>query len=134
MMKKLNRFRHLMYKIKIQDELVCKLGTDKKPVYVEPIHKLTDLSDEKAKLEESEDHIRDIKVAAAKDRKEFLKRARGEVAEEMAEARREAEKSHSRNSIGAMQGKKATDKKVGDKKTGNKKVKNDTKPVRRNSI
>ena len=57
----------------------------------------------------------------------------------MAEARREAEKSHSRNSIGATQGKKATDKKatdkkVGDKKTGNKKVKNDTKPVRHNSI
>ncbi|MBQ8116920.1 MAG: hypothetical protein IJ147_02485 [Lachnospiraceae bacterium] len=52
LVKKLNQFRHLMYRIKVQDELVCKLGTDKNPVYVEPIDQLVDLRDEKVKVEE----------------------------------------------------------------------------------
>ncbi len=71
MLKKLNRFRHLMYRIKVQDELVCKLGTDKNPVYVEPVAQLTDFTEEKAKLIEC-----DVLDQCYKDLKEPSERVR----------------------------------------------------------
>ena len=52
-MKKLNNYRHLMYKLKQQDERICKIGTDRRPVYVEPLEENTDFTSQKVILTES---------------------------------------------------------------------------------
>ena len=51
-LKKLNQFCHLLYKIKQTDKNICKIGTDKNPVYVEPIDEDTDLTASKTKVKE----------------------------------------------------------------------------------
>ncbi|SEP76985.1 hypothetical protein SAMN02910369_00588 [Lachnospiraceae bacterium NE2001] len=52
MMKKLNQFCHLLYKTKQNDEEVCQLGTDKKPLFVEPYTKGTNLTNGATKAKE----------------------------------------------------------------------------------
>ncbi|MCR4947192.1 MAG: hypothetical protein K5929_09660 [Lachnospiraceae bacterium] len=51
-LKKLNEFCHLLYKVKQQDEKICKLGTDKEPVYVKPLGEDTNLTNLKDQMDE----------------------------------------------------------------------------------